>query len=130
MGLSSIAGDYAVLESQLHLASVRLGQRRSTEARNAAREMTLDEAIAYATATGDLRKVEAHPAGRLSPREREVAALVARGLSNRTIATQLSITERTAGAHVEHILDKLGFTSRTQIGVWAAEHALLTRTPS
>ncbi len=35
------------------------------------------------------------------------------------------ITCRTARAHVEHILDNLGFTSRTQVGIWAAEHGLL-----
>jgi DNA-binding CsgD family transcriptional regulator len=58
----------------------------------------------------------------LSRREREVAALVARGLTNREIAAKLEITERTAGAHVEHILGKLGFSSRTQVAVWAAEH--------
>ena len=59
-----------------------------------------------------------------------MVALVARGLSNREIAAQLVITERTAGAHVEHILDKLGFTSRTQIAIWAAEHGLVTAVPS
>ena len=59
-----------------------------------------------------------------------MVALVARGLSNREIAAQLVITERTAGAHVEHILDKLGFASRTQIGVWAAEHGLVGSGPS
>jgi non-specific serine/threonine protein kinase len=50
-----------------------------------------------------------------------VATLIARGLTNRLIAEQLVITERTAATHVEHILNKLDFTSRTQIGVWAAE---------
>jgi non-specific serine/threonine protein kinase len=58
----------------------------------------------------------------LTPREREVAGLIAQGFSNRQIAERLVITERTVGAHVEHILDKLTFTSRTQIGVWAAAH--------
>ena len=62
----------------------------------------------------------------LTAREREVAALVARGLNNREISTQLLITRRTAAAHVEHILHKLEFTSRTQIGIWAAEHGLRT----
>jgi class 3 adenylate cyclase len=57
----------------------------------------------------------------LTEREHEVAALIARGLTNRQIAAELVITERTAASHVEHILDKLGFGSRTQIGVWAAE---------
>jgi DNA-binding NarL/FixJ family response regulator len=52
-----------------------------------------------------------------------VAGLVADGLSNRQIANALVITERTAEAYVGHILDKLGFSSRTQIGVWAAARA-------
>ena len=58
---------------------------------------------------------------RLSPREREVAALIAQGLTNPQIAVHLVITQRTVAAHVEHILNKLGFASRIQIGVWAAE---------
>jgi DNA-binding NarL/FixJ family response regulator len=44
-----------------------------------------------------------------------VALLVAKGLSNRDIASQLVISQRTAEAHVEHILTKLGFNSRTQV---------------
>ena len=51
-----------------------------------------------------------------------MAALVAQGMSNRQIAERLVITERTVASHVEHILDKLSFGSRTQIGVWAAHH--------
>jgi DNA-binding NarL/FixJ family response regulator len=64
-------------------------------------------------------------AGPLTPREQEVAALLARGLSNRQIAERLVITDLTVAAHVEHILDKLSFASRTQIGVWAAERGLV-----
>ncbi|MEV4681608.1 LuxR C-terminal-related transcriptional regulator [Streptomyces kurssanovii] len=51
----------------------------------------------------------------LTPREREVAALVAQGLSNREVAERLVISKRTADTHVEHILTKLGVTSRAQI---------------
>jgi DNA-binding CsgD family transcriptional regulator len=58
--------------------------------------------------------------GRLTRREREIAALVAQGLSNRQIAAASHITERTAESHVQHILDKLGFTNRTQIAAWVA----------
>ena len=54
----------------------------------------------------------------LSPRERQVAALVALGLSNREIAARLVISERTAQNHVQHILDKLGFANRAQIAAW------------
>jgi DNA-binding CsgD family transcriptional regulator len=60
------------------------------------------------------------PASVLSRREREVAALVARGLTNAQIAERLTITERTAEGHVEHIRNKLGFHSRVQIGAWVA----------
>jgi DNA-binding CsgD family transcriptional regulator len=70
------------------------------------------------------RSAEA-PANLLTPREREVAVLVARGLTNRQIAQALVIAEGTAGVHVDHILNKLGFRSRAQVGVWAAEYGLL-----
>ena len=56
----------------------------------------------------------------LMPREREVAALIARGLSNKQVAGQLVITERTVASHVEHFLDKLGFTSRNRSSVQSA----------
>jgi DNA-binding CsgD family transcriptional regulator len=61
----------------------------------------------------------------LTPREREVAVLVAQGLTNREIAEALVITEGTAGIHVTHILDKLGFRSRSQVAAWAVEHGFL-----
>ncbi|MEV0053376.1 LuxR C-terminal-related transcriptional regulator [Saccharopolyspora shandongensis] len=51
----------------------------------------------------------------LTPREREVAQLVAQGLSNKEIAAHLAIKRRTAESHIEHILTKLGFTSRGRI---------------
>lgn len=54
----------------------------------------------------------------LSPRERQVAALVADGLSNRQIAARLVISERTAQNHVQHILVKLGFANRAQVAAW------------
>ena len=56
----------------------------------------------------------------LTRREREVAALIAQGLSNREIAARLVVAQRTAEGHVENILSKLGFTSRTQVAGWMA----------
>jgi DNA-binding CsgD family transcriptional regulator len=59
----------------------------------------------------------------LTPRELEVARLVAEGLTNRQVAVRLGITERTAETHVDHILTKLDFSSRAQIAAWVASGA-------
>jgi len=56
----------------------------------------------------------------LTRRELQVARLIAGGRSNREIAAELVISQRTAENHVEHILTKLGFTSRAQVAAWAA----------
>lgn len=58
--------------------------------------------------------------GPLTRREREVAVLVSQGLTNRQIAATAHISERTAENHVQHILTKLGFTTRSQIAAWVA----------
>ena len=57
----------------------------------------------------------------LSPREAEVARLVAAGLTNAEAAARLRISDRTVDAHVEHIRNKLGLRTRAQIAVWAHE---------
>jgi pimeloyl-ACP methyl ester carboxylesterase/DNA-binding CsgD family transcriptional regulator len=54
----------------------------------------------------------------LTPRQREVAALIAEGLTNREIGARLTITERSAESHVERIRDRMGFRSRSQIAAW------------
>ena len=64
--------------------------------------------------------------GGLTGREREVAALVARGKSNRAIAEELVLSERTIEKHVENALSKLGFASRAQLAAWAVERGLGT----
>ena len=58
---------------------------------------------------------------KLTKREREVADLIAEGLTNKEIAARLVISPRTAQGHVEHLLTKLGFTSRAQIAAWVVE---------
>jgi len=60
----------------------------------------------------------------LTPRQRDVAELIACGLSNAEIAQRLVITQGTVANHVEQILRRLDFRSRTQIGVWATERGL------
>ncbi|MFI6732508.1 ATP-binding protein [Nonomuraea sp. NPDC050451] len=88
------------------------------------RGLNLDfhDAIAHALGTRPLSEQTARaipPASSiLTSRERQVAELVAKGLSNKDIAARLVIAQRTAEAHVAHILTKLGFTSRAQIAAW------------
>lgn len=86
--------------------------------------MTLDEAIAYALADAEAVPSEDAKLNNLTRREREVASLIAQGLTNREIASRLVIAERTADAHVEHILGKTGFGLRTRIAAWAVQTGL------
>jgi DNA-binding CsgD family transcriptional regulator len=121
------AGAHGFLaESRYHLADALLtrslpGDR--DQARGAAREcasLVRDLGItAYTERVAELlARLEDDPSAGLSPREAQVADLVAEGLTNRQIAQRLVISERTAQNHVQHILTKLGFTTRGQIGAW------------
>jgi DNA-binding NarL/FixJ family response regulator len=80
-------------------------------------------AVAYAmrpwiTRLDQLAPTGPEPVEPLSPRELDVAALVADGMTNRAIAAALYISERTAQNHVQHILTKLGLANRTQVATW------------
>lgn len=68
----------------------------------------------------------ARPDEPLSDREVGVLKLVAMGLSNNEIAEQLAISERTVGAHISRILDKLGLANRTQAALYAMREGLVT----
>ncbi len=70
------------------------------------------------------RKAEKDVFDGLTAREREVAALIARGESNRGIAETLVVSERTVESHVTNILTKLGFSSRARIAAWAVDKGL------
>jgi non-specific serine/threonine protein kinase len=126
-------------ERWLATAWKALGEDAAAAAWADGHEMRLDQAIAYAqapwepaagtsSATADLQSAQA--ADRLTLRQREVAVLIAQGLTNRQIAAQLVDTERAAAAHVENILHKLGVRSRAQIAVWVIEHGLFEQARS
>ncbi len=91
---------------------------RSLAADCARRATTLGMAPFAARAQQLAERLGQAPVEPLTPREREVAELVAQGLTNREIATRLYLSERTAQNHVQHILTKLDLSNRSQIAVW------------
>ncbi|TQC41838.1 protein kinase [Rhodococcus sp. WS4] len=90
-------------------------------ARREGAALGIDAAVAYAL--GEQAPPTPKSAASTTPtkRERQVADLIAEGLTNKEIATRLVISPRTAQGHVEHLLSKLGFTSRAQIAAWVVE---------
>ncbi len=124
-----------VTQSEHDRAMVDLREALGEEALAAAwtegRAMTTEQAIEYALAEPDRdERTKVSPQtmkekfGGLTPREREVAVLIAQGKSNPEIAEALVVSERTVTTHVSNILSKLGFTSRTQVASWATEKRL------
>ena len=130
-------GEWVLHEPHLVAARSRVGEAAWEEALVEGRAMSLEEAVEYALSEETDRPEVVIPqdpsaygsAGELTRREREVALRVARGLTNRQISTELTISERTAGNHVARILSKLGLRSRAQLATWAAEHQLSTLDP-
>jgi DNA-binding NarL/FixJ family response regulator len=96
--------------------------------------MELDAARSVFTALGatpDLARLQAmstgtanQPPGGLTEREAEVLALVATGRTNREIAVQLVISEKTVASHLSHIFTKLDLSSRAAATAYAYEHGL------
>ncbi|MFD8099623.1 helix-turn-helix transcriptional regulator [Nocardia fluminea] len=112
-----------VVEAECEIAELLLAHGDAASALTLARR-----ALPQATSLGmdpwadRLRVVAAHEISRtaLTPREREVADLVTRGLTNHEIASALVLSDRTAQNHVQHILTKLGFATRSQIAAWVS----------
>jgi predicted ATPase/DNA-binding SARP family transcriptional activator/DNA-binding CsgD family transcriptional regulator len=129
-GIALPPGDRALHEPHLSAARSRLEEAVWEELLSEGRAMALKAAAEYAlssemtdllTTPGPEEPSAVGPLSSLSRREREVATLVARGLSNRQVARELSISERTAANHVAKILRKLGLRSRVQIASWVAQ---------
>ncbi len=129
IGVPLAPADQAAMERDMAAARRRLGEREWQSAWAAGHALSTERAVELAVAD-DATSGRAPSAARrepgpvLSRREREVTALIARGLSNREISAALVITEKTVGSHVEHIMTKLGLRSRTRIAVWAVEHGM------
>ncbi len=131
---STGAGPMAVwqwrVDEAVSRARAALGATRAEAAWSRGGSMDADEAVLVAArqAAEPPRKAS-HGGGEilLTRREMEVATLVADGLSNRSIAERLIIGQRTVETHVENILNKLGFHSRSEIAAWAARRAAQPR---
>jgi predicted ATPase/DNA-binding CsgD family transcriptional regulator len=89
------------------------------------RQMTVTAALEYALADEPEEAWRPGPGQALTRRETEVAMLAARGVTNRDIAARLCLSVRTVEVHVDHILTKLGFGTRTQLAAWAHREGLL-----
>jgi predicted ATPase/DNA-binding SARP family transcriptional activator/DNA-binding CsgD family transcriptional regulator len=138
LGAPLPSDELAMLEP--HLSNARsLAEEEAWEAARAeGRTMTHERAVEYALAveepepqvipTPKRAPVGAQPDA-LTSREEEVAARVGQGLSNRQIASELFLSERTIENHVSKILRKLGLASRAQVAAWATERRLLAPEP-
>jgi len=109
-----------------HQARQALGEAAFQAASRRGLDLPAADAVAYA-----LQQPPENPPGKppapavsdgapLTRRELQVARLIAAGRSNKQIAAELVISQRTAEGHVERILTKLGFTSRAQVAAWVA----------
>jgi predicted ATPase/DNA-binding SARP family transcriptional activator/DNA-binding CsgD family transcriptional regulator len=116
-----------VLDPYLATARSSLGEVAWRTTLVEGRAMTLEQAIEYSLDIGEplLPPPATHHTGEnttaLTPREEEVAVLVSRGLTNRQIASELTISEHTVATHVTKILKRLGLNSRSRLSAWVAE---------
>jgi non-specific serine/threonine protein kinase len=113
--LPGLAADHARAEQAARNA---LGSTRYDAIRRASNKLELDDAIALVLEQGAKPKPESQSI--LTPREIEIARLVAGGATNGEISFQLMISKETVKTHIRNMLHKLGFTSRVQIGAWYA----------
>jgi DNA-binding CsgD family transcriptional regulator len=118
------------LGADAYAAAFAEGQAMSLEAAVAYAESVVQAVLAETPAEGSAakpltgRQSDRERYGGLTIREREVAAHIAQGRSNREIAAVLVLSERTVDTHLTNILNKLGYDSRTQIAAWAVRVGL------
>jgi predicted ATPase/DNA-binding SARP family transcriptional activator/DNA-binding CsgD family transcriptional regulator/Flp pilus assembly protein TadD len=139
MGAPLQIDDLALLEPYLTTARSLLEEEAWELARTEGRAMTLERAVEYAVSEEEAEpQVSPTPKRRppagaqpdlLTGREREVAAMVARGMSNRQISEELYLSERTIENHISKILRKLKRSSRAEIAAWATQQELLVSNP-
>jgi NarL family two-component system response regulator LiaR len=131
--LTSFADDDRILPAiQAGAAGYLLKNLQPQELARAVRAAHAGEALLDPAVAARLVEAIAHapgeqPAERLTPRERQVLELIGRGLSNKRIARELGVAEKTVKTHVGHVLAKLGVADRTQAALYAVRTGLLGR---
>jgi NarL family two-component system response regulator LiaR len=131
--LTSFTDDERILPAiQLGAAGYLLKNVAPAELARAVRaahagEALLDPTVAarLVAAVAEQRAEGPRAADALTRRERDVLTLIARGLSNKRIAFELGLSEKTVKAHVGHVLAKLGVSDRTQAALYAVRHGLV-----
>jgi non-specific serine/threonine protein kinase len=117
IGVSTWPSRRAMYEARRVMVADRIGAEAYATAWNEGRTLSAADAMALG-----LERHDAPPApgpGRLTRREREIAALIATGLTSREIGDRLHVSERTVDAHADHIRTKLDLRSRAEIAAWA-----------
>jgi predicted ATPase/DNA-binding CsgD family transcriptional regulator/DNA-binding XRE family transcriptional regulator len=117
------------IQRTLEQACARLGEPAFQRTWARGESLSVEQAVALAMSVPESHGVMvagSEPTSQLTPRELDVASRVARGLTNKQIASDLVIAEGTADRHVSNILGKLGFKSRAQVAAWVVEHAAET----
>ena len=113
----------SIVENAQEQAKAGLGEDRYNKLFDEGAHLDRESAVALALgemSTPAARRTIDKPADPLGKREREVAQLIAEGLSNKEIASRLFLSERTVETHVYNILNKLGFKSRVNIASWVS----------
>ena len=125
-GLDPMAGQYVEAQRDVaeHRAREQLDERAFDTAVGRGRRLSEEQAVDQALGRDELAPDDVLRDSPLTPREREVATLIGEGLSNQQIASRLVISVRTAHGHVENILRKLEFSSRTQVAAWVVGRSL------
>jgi non-specific serine/threonine protein kinase len=120
MGLGGLVSRRNLCAAQLreHLGETRYGRIHTAGLTMSLEEITRLALRAAGTDSADDAPKPRRTRGPLTPRETEVAALLAEGMSNRAIASTLVVSPRTAEVHVERILTKLGLSRRAQVAAW------------
>jgi DNA-binding CsgD family transcriptional regulator len=122
--------DRKLLDPYLTTARSSLGEAVWQAELAEGRAMMPEQAIEYALSVEEpgstlpLIRRSGGGSAALTPREEEVAVLVSHGLTNRQIASELSISEHTVATHITKILKRLGLSSRARLSAWVAERRL------